>query len=66
MMLFFGEPAAVQMRKPTKADREKIDEKKAVQNKQFAQGLLEMGKMHGITIKTVSTEEFYKDLKDVL
>jgi len=66
LMLFFGEPAAVQMRKPTEADREKIAEKKAVQDKQFIQSLLAMGKAKGITIKTVSKEEFYKDLHDVL
>jgi hypothetical protein len=70
MMVFFGEPVAVQMRKLTAEDKKQIEkkqaEKKEKQDKQFVQGLLALGESKGVKIRKVSKAEFYKESKDVL
>ena len=69
MMVFFGEPAAVQMHKLTAEDKKQIEEKRAEkkekQDKQFVRGLLALGESNGVKIRKVSKAEFYKKSKDV-
>ena len=67
LMLFFGEPDAVRMRKPTAEDKAKSKKKKIEQGKNFGRGLLALGQGQGIKVKTVSKQQFFKELdEDVL
>jgi len=66
LMLFFGEPAAVQMRKPTAEDKAKSKKKKIERDKHFGRGLIALGEGHGVKVKTVSRQQFFKELEDVL
>ena len=64
LRLHVGEPSVVQMRKPTEADWQKIEEKKAERGRQAYEGLLAFAQSNGVQIKTVSRQEFYKDIEE--
>jgi hypothetical protein len=66
MMLYFGEPTAVQMRKSTDGDKKKIEEKNKAQAKRFGDGTLALARSKGIQVKKITQQELLKEIGDVL
>jgi hypothetical protein len=60
-----GYPSAVQMRVPNEEDLQRIEEKKAEQDKQFGRGLLAIVQSKGIEVREVSKQQFFKEFGDV-
>ena len=50
------------MRKPTAEDKAKSRKKKIDRDKHFGRGLIALGEGHGVKIKTVSRQQFFKEL----
>jgi len=68
LSLHFGEPTAVQMRKPTADDWKKIDEKKAERVRKGFEGFLALAQSKGVEVQEVSMtrQQYFKEFEDVL
>ena len=68
LKLHFGEPTAVQMRKPTADDWKKMDEKKDERVRKGYEGFLALAQSQGVEVKevTLSRQQFFKEFEDVL
>jgi len=68
LRLHFGEPMAVQMRKPTADDWKKIDEKKEERVRKGFEGLLALAKSNGVEVQevTMTRQQYFKEFEDVL
>ena len=65
MMLFFGEPEAIRMRKPTEEDKKRIAQAKNERSKKGYKGLIALATGAGAKVRTVSRQQFFKELEDV-
>jgi len=65
LSLGLGYPAVVQMRVPTEEDLQKVEEKKAENDRQFGRGLLAIAQAKGIEVQQVSRQQFFKEFGDV-
>ena len=65
MLLFFGEPGAVQIRKPTDEDRKKVRKLQEERDKKRYKGLIAIAQGSGVKVKTVSRQQFFKEIEDV-
>ena len=65
LMLCVGEPEAVRMRKPTAEDKKRIEKKKIDRDKKTYKGLIAIAEGGGVPVRTVSKQQFFKELEDV-
>ena len=61
-----GYPSVVQMRVPNEEDYQRIEEKRAENDKQFGRGLLAIAQSKGVEVRQVSKQQFFKEFGDVL
>ena len=68
LRLHFGEPTAVQMRKPTADDWKKMDEKKEERVRKGYEGFLALAQSKGVEVKevTLTRQRYFKEFEDVL
>jgi len=65
LTLGLGTPSVVQMRVPNEEDYQRIEEKKAENDKQFGRGLLAIAQSKGIEVRKISKQQFFKEFGDV-